>query len=75
MTLTLYNTLQGLNDAAADEATYSLDGTVELPGSAPLSVKQLATTGNAPMPAPMALAVWWGDRFSRLFQNPRAHHQ
>jgi hypothetical protein len=72
MTLTLYNTLQGLNDAAADEATYSLDGTVELPGSAPLAVKQLAATGNAPMPAPMALAVWWGERFSRLFQNPES---
>jgi len=72
MTLALYNTLQGLNDAAADEATYELDGTMELPGSAPLTVKQMAVTGDAPMPAAMALSVWWGERFSRLFQNPES---
>lgn len=72
MTLTLYNTLQGLNDAAADEATYELDGTVQLPGLTPLAVKQMVVTGDAPMPAPMALSVWWGDRFSRLFQNPES---
>lgn len=72
MTLTLYNTLQGLNDTAADEATYELDGTVQLPGLTPLAVKQMVVSGDAPMPAPMALSVWWGDRFSRLFQNPES---
>lgn len=72
MTLALYNTLQGINDAAADEATYSFDGKVDLTGMAPLAVRQMAVTGDAPMPAPMALALWWGDRFSRLFQNPES---
>lgn len=72
MTLTVFNSLQGLNDAAADEATYLLEGEVELPGLSPLKVKQMAVTGDGPMPAPMAVAVWWGDRFNRLFQNPES---
>ena len=70
MTMTLYNSLQGLNDAAADEATYMIEGEVEMPGLDALKVKQMAVTGTGPMPAPMAVAVWWGDRFNRLFQNP-----
>ncbi|MBA3974226.1 MAG: hypothetical protein C0504_08430 [Candidatus Solibacter sp.] len=72
MTLTVFNSLQGLNDAAADEATYMLEGDVELTGLSPLKVKQMAVTGDGPMPAPMAMAVWWGDRFNRLFQNPES---
>ncbi len=72
MTLAVYNTLQGLNDAASDEATFSLEGEVEMPGMAPLTVKQMTVSGDGPMPAPMALAVWWGDRFNRLFQNPES---
>lgn len=72
MTLTVFNSLQGINDAAADEATYMLEGEAEMEGMSPLKVKQMAVTGDGPMPAPMAVAVWWGDRFNRMFQNPES---
>ena len=28
-----------------------------------------AASGEVPMPAPMVLAGWWGDKFNRLFTN------
>jgi hypothetical protein len=70
MMMTAYNTLQGLNSASADEATYSLEGTVEMDRAPALHAANRVASGEGPMPAPMALAVWWGDRFNRLFQNP-----
>jgi hypothetical protein len=29
----------------------------------------MTTTVEGPVPAPMALAGWWGDKFNRLYQN------
>lgn len=71
MMLTAYNTLQDLNSAAADEATYKLDGQVDLEGLEKIKVSTLVSSGDAPMPASMQLSAWWADKFSRLFQNPR----
>ena len=72
MMLTLFNTLQDLNESVGDEATYALSGTVELNGLESLKVRNMVATGDAPMPAPMQLAAWWADRFNRLFQNSAA---
>jgi hypothetical protein len=68
MMMTLYNSLSELN-IAMDEATYRLNGTVDLADHASLNLNTMQATAEGPMPAPMALAGWWGDKFNRLFQN------
>jgi hypothetical protein len=72
MMLTVYNSLQDLNGAAADEATFRLRGTVDVDGAGTLTVSSLAASGDAPMPPTMQVAAVWADRFNRLYQNPRA---
>jgi hypothetical protein len=68
MMMTLFNAANGLNDTA-DEATYRLSGTVRFEGQPDLSLSTMLAPGEAPAPAPMLLAGWWGDRFNRLFLN------
>jgi hypothetical protein len=68
MMLTLANTLSDLNEFA-DEATYRLAGTVEMNSGSNLSLSTMQASGELPVPAPMVLANWWGDKFSRLYLN------
>ena len=68
MMMTLYNSLSEMN-VAMDEATYRLNGTVDLANHSSLNLNTMTTTVEGPMPAPMALAGWWGDKFNRMFQN------
>jgi hypothetical protein len=68
MMLTLYNSLSQLNEFA-DEATYRLNGKVALNGQANIALSTMQASGEMPMPAPLALAAWWGDRFNRLYLN------
>jgi hypothetical protein len=68
MMVTLFNSIEGLNDYA-DEATYRLSGQVELDGQPNLSLSTMQAPSELPMPAPMVLAGWWGDKFNRLFLN------
>jgi hypothetical protein len=68
MMLTMFNSISGLNEFA-DEATYRLSGKVELDGKSSLSLSTMQASGEMPMPAPMVLAGWWGDKFNRLFLN------
>lgn len=70
MLLSVFNTLQDINESAADEATFTLDGEVEIEGMEPLKVRNRIASGAGPMPPPMQMAAWWADRFNRLFQNP-----
>ena len=67
MMLTLYNSLSELNEFA-DEATYRLSGKVEMSGG-PISLSTMTASGEAPMPAPLQMAAWWGDKFNRLYLN------
>ena len=69
MMLTLFNSISGLNDFA-EETTYRLSGKVEFDGQPGLSIATILAPGEAPAPAPMQLAGWWGDKFNRLFLNP-----
>jgi hypothetical protein len=66
--LTLYNSIANLNDFA-DEATYRLSGKVEMNGTHNIGLATMQATGDMPMPAPMALAVWLGDKLNRLYLN------
>ncbi len=68
MMFTLFNSISGLNEFA-EEATYRLSGKVELEGQPNLSLATMLAPGEIPVPAPMLLAGWWGDKFNRLFLN------
>jgi len=68
MMITLFNSISGLNEFM-DEATYRLSGRVELDGPGNLSLNTMLASSEMPMPAPMLLAGWWGDKFNRLFLN------
>ena len=68
MMLTLYNSVSELNEFA-DEATYRLSGKVEMNGNRNISLSTMQTSGEMPMPAPMVLAGWFGDKFNRLYLN------
>jgi len=68
MMLTLYNSVSELNDFR-DEATYRLRGKVEMGSNQSLSLSNMQANGELPMPAPMALAGWFGDKFNRLYLN------
>ena len=69
MMLTLFNSISGLNDFA-EETTYRLSGKVELDGQPGLSIATMLASNEVPVPAPIQLAGWWGDKFNRLFLNP-----
>jgi len=71
MMMTTFNTLQDLNAAASDEATFKMNGRVVFDGMPDMKVSTMVASGDAPMPAPMQVAAWWADKFNRLFQNPR----
>ncbi len=68
MMITLFNAILGLNDFA-DEATYRLSGQVEMEGNQNLSISTMLAPTEMPIPAPMLLAGYWGDKFNRLFMN------
>ena len=68
MMVTLFNSISGLNDFA-EEATYRVSGKVELDGSEPLSLATMLAPSEVPIPAPMQLAGWWGEKFNRLYMN------
>src|SRR3954467_10074 len=68
MMLTLYNSLSELNDFS-DEATYRLNGKVLMNGMKDIALSTMQASGESPMPAPMMLAGWWGDKFNRLYLN------
>ena len=65
--LTAFDSLQDLNGGTSDEATYTLRGKIEFDGLAPAELMDTVTTMEAPIPAPLQLALWWGERFNRLY--------
>jgi hypothetical protein len=69
MMLTLFNSLQQINEYA-DEMTYRMSGDVTLDGTPDIHVSTMLAPSEMPMPAPMVLAGWCGDKFNRLFLNP-----
>ena len=68
MTITLLNALSQMNEYA-DDLTYRMSGNVEMDGGARIQVGTIQAPSDAPLPPPMALATWWGDKFNRLFYN------
>jgi hypothetical protein len=68
MMMTVFNTLQGLNDFA-DETTYRLSGQLEIEGRRNLALSTMVTSTEAPIPPAMQLASWWAEKFNRLYGN------
>lgn len=68
MMITLFNSLSGINDFG-EENTYRLSGKVELDEGPSLSLSTMQAPSEMPVPAPMLLAGWVGDKFNRLFLN------
>ena len=68
MMVTLFNSINGLNDFA-EEATYRMSGKVQLEGGPDISISTIQSATEMPVPAAMVLAGWWGDKFNRLFLN------
>jgi hypothetical protein len=68
MMVTLFNSISSLNEFR-EEATYRLSGAVEMKDAGRIALSTMQTSGDAPMPAPMALAGWLGEKFNRLYAN------
>jgi hypothetical protein len=71
MMLTLYQSLQQMNEFA-DDITYRMHGQVNVEGDRSINVSTMLAPTEGPVAPPMALAGWWGDKFNRLFLNPVA---
>ncbi len=68
MMMTVFNSMFGLNDYAL-ESTFRLKGSIALEGNQAIALETMQTEADTPVPAPMALAGWVGDKFNRLFKN------
>ncbi len=68
MMATLFNSLSNLNDFS-EEATYRLHGELQVKGQRPIELTTMQAPAETPVPTPMLLAGWWGDKFNRLFIN------
>ena len=67
MVFTIYNSMFGLNDFA-QESTFRLKGDIDL-GEHRISLETMRAASDTPIPAPLALAGWVGDKFQRLLSN------
>src|ERR1700728_2571007 len=68
MMATLFNSLSNLNDFS-EEATYRLHGELQVEGQQRIELTTMQAPAETPIPTPMLLAGWWGDKFNRLFVN------
>jgi hypothetical protein len=69
MMLTLFNSINGLNDFMED-ATYRFEGSIEFEDNRSIKLSTIRPQMDAPMPPHLMLAGWWADKFTQLFQNP-----
>ena len=68
MMATLFNSISNLNDFS-EEATYRLHGELQVEGNHRVELTTMQAPAGTPIPTPMLLAGWWGDKFNRLFFN------
>ncbi len=63
---TLFNSIYGLNDFA-DESTFRLSGEINFEGSHRVSLETMRTSSPQPVPPPLLLAGWVGNKVQRVF--------
>jgi len=68
MMVTLFNAVSSMNEFAED-VTYRISGNLEVEGQQNIAINNIFTQTEMPAPPPMQMALWWGDKFNRLFQN------
>ena len=68
MMITIFNSMFGMNDFAL-ESTFRLKGNIGLGGNQTIALETMQAANDSPMPAPLALAGWVGDKFQKLFTN------
>jgi len=69
MMVTLFNSIQGLNEFAED-LTYRVSGNITFSDGKKISSKTMRAPSEMPVAPPMMIAGWWGDKFNKLFMNP-----
>ena len=65
---TLFNSVYGLNDFA-DESTFRLSGEIEFEGPHRISLETMRTSTAQPVPPPLLLAGWVGNKVQRVFAS------
>ena len=65
---TLFNAIYGLNDFA-DESTFRLSGGIDLEGSHRIALETMRTSSAQPVPPPLLLAGWVGNKLQRAFTS------
>lgn len=68
MMVTLFNAVSSMNEFAED-VTYRISGSLDVDGQKKISLANIFTQTEMPAPPPMQMALWWGDKFNRLFMN------
>ncbi len=65
----LFNSMFGLNDFA-EETTFRLSGEIDFGGGNQVALETMRTSTQAPIPAPMMLAGWVGNKVQRVLTTP-----
>jgi hypothetical protein len=68
MMLGLFNAISGMNEFA-DDTTYRIAANVRLKNGEKLNLETMQAPGDMPVPASLQSAMWFGDKFNKLFGN------
>ena len=68
MMLGMFNAISGMNEFA-DDTTYRISANVSLASGQKLDLRTMQAPGDMPMPASLQSAMWFGDKFNKLFAN------
>jgi len=68
MMVALFNGVSQMNEFA-DDVTYRVSGNLEVEGQSKIALTNIFTQTEMPAPPPMQMAMWWGEKFNRLFAN------
>ena len=68
MMVTLFNAVSQLNEMT-EEMSYRISGNVEVEGQQKIALTNIFAPTETPVPTPIQMASWWGEKFNRLFLN------
>jgi len=68
MMLGMFNAISGMNEFA-DDTTYRISANVNLANGQKLDLRTMLAPSDLPVPASLQSAMWFGDKFNKLFQN------
>ncbi|HEU0119596.1 MAG TPA: hypothetical protein VFQ91_03655 [Bryobacteraceae bacterium] len=68
MMLGLFNAISGMNEFA-DDTTYRIAANITLANGEKVDLRTMAAPSETPVPASLQSAIWFGDKFNKLFGN------